>query len=130
MKSILIIILVLFCSSCIAQKIEWVKTEGEITNITVHGGKRTRETAIIKYKLPSGEDQLGSAELFRIPFIGSMKSKGDIITINYQPSNPVILETVQGKFLATYGIYILIFLGIIFSIKPFINYKKSINTKN
>jgi hypothetical protein len=111
--------------SCFSQESEWLKTEGEITEITVHQGKRKRESAIVKFKLEDGTEQLGHVELFRIPFIGSMKSVGDTITINYDRNNPVLLETVFGKFLSSYGMYILIILGIIFSIKPFLKRKKN-----
>jgi len=115
---------------CLSQEADWGKTEGEITEITFHQGKRVRESALVKFYLEDGTEQIGSTDLFRIPFIGSMRSVGDKITINYNKNNPVLLETVFGNFLSTYGMYILIFLGIIFSLKPILNYKKSINTNN
>lgn len=112
---------------CFSQEESLIKTEGEITEITFHQGKRVRETAIVKFKLTDGTEQIGSLELLRIPFLGSFKSVGDIITINYNPNNPVLLETTSGKFLSDYGMYLLILLGIIFSIKPFLNIKKNYN---
>jgi len=115
---------------CLSQEAGWIKTEGEITEITFHQGKRVRESATVKFNLENGAEQLGNVELFRIPFIGSMKSVGDEITINYNKNNPVLLETVFGNFLSTYGMYILILLGVIFSFKRILNYKKSINTNN
>lgn len=130
MKYPFLIALIFSANFCFSLETEWVKTEGTITEITVHQGKRVRESALIKFSLENGAEQLGSAELFRIPFIGSMKSVGDKITINYDKQNPAIVVTVYGKLLSTYGMYILIILGIIFSIKPFLNYKKSINKKN
>ena len=102
---------------------DWVKTEATIIEITIHSGRKTRETAVVKFNLEDGTEQLGSVELFRIPFIGSMKSVGDTVVVNYNKKNPVLLETVFGKFLSSYGMYILIFLGIIFSIKPFLTKK-------
>ncbi|WP_271407349.1 DUF3592 domain-containing protein [Tenacibaculum soleae] len=124
MKYIILLSFLLLSTYCYSQEEEWIKTEGEITEITFHRGKKTRENAIIKFTLENGEEQLGSAELFRIPFVGSMKSIGDKISINYKKSNPALLETTLGNFLTKYGMYILIFLGIIFSIKPFLNRRK------
>ena len=122
MKYLLFFVLFLTSISSFSQE-DWVKTEGTITEITIHSGRKTRETAVVKFNLEDGTEQLGSVELFRIPFIGSMKSVGDTVAINYNKKNPVLLETVFGKFLSSYGMYILIFLGIIFSIKPFLTKK-------
>ena len=128
MKYLLFFVLFLTSISSFSQE-DWVKTEGTITEITIHSGRKTRETAVVKFNLEDGTEQLGNVELFRIPFIGSMKSVGDIITINYDKKNPVLLETVFGKFLSSYGMYILIFLGIIFSIKPFLTKKAQSSDK-
>lgn len=124
MKCLFFLAIILFSISSFSQEENFVKTEGEITEITIHNGKKTRETALVKFNLEDGTEQMGSVELFRIPFIGSMKSVGDKIDINYDTNNPVLLQTVYGKFLSSYGMYILIVLGIIFSIKPFLNKKK------
>jgi hypothetical protein len=121
MKVLFFLSLFLLSVNCLSQEINWVKTEGEITEITIHNGRKTRETAIIKFNLEDGTEQLGNVELFRIPFIGSMKTVGDTIDINYDQNNPVLLQTVYGKLLADYGLYMLIGLGIVFSIKPFLN---------
>ena len=122
MKYLLFFVLFLTSVSSFSQE-DWVKTEATITEITIHNGRKTRETAVVKFNLEDGTEQLGSVELFRIPFIGSMKSVGDTVAVNYNKKNPVLLETVFGKFLSSYGMYILIFLGIIFSIKPFLTKK-------
>jgi hypothetical protein len=130
MKSIFFLALILVSTLCFSQEENWVKTEGEITEITFHSGRRARETAIVKFKLEDGTEQLGHVELFRVPFLGSFKSVGDTITVNYNSSNPVLLETVFGKFLSNYGMYILIILGIIFSLKPILNWKKSVRMES
>ncbi|WP_430400274.1 hypothetical protein [Flavobacterium sp.] len=122
MKYLLFFVLFFTSVSSFSQE-DWVKKEGTITEITIHSGRKTRETAVVKFNLEDGTEQLGSVELFRIPFIGSMKSVGDTVAINYNKKNPILLETVFGKFLSSYGMYILIFLGIIFSIKPFLTKK-------
>lgn len=126
MKKVIFMVLILLPIFSFSQEVDWVKTEGVITEIKVHRGKRTRESAIIKFRLENGSEQFGNAELFRIPFIGSLKSVGDTITVNYNKNNPVQIETIYGKFLSSYGMYILIFLGIIYSIKPLLNWKKSV----
>ncbi len=127
MKFIYTLTLVLFfsiTSQSFSQETNWIKTEGEIIEISIKRSRKTKEFAIIKFKLEDGTEQLGSAELFRVPFIGSMKSVGDQITIHYDQSNPAIVKTVIGSFLSQYGLYILIFLGVIYSIKSFLNKRK------
>lgn len=126
MQKLIYILIILFTTQSLSQEEDWVKTEGEITEITVHRIKRVRESAIIKFYLENGAEQYGTSELFRIPFIGSMKSAGDTITINYNKNNPVLLESVFEKFLTNYGMYVLIILGIIFSIKPFLKRKNEL----
>lgn len=107
-----------------AQEGEWIKTEGEIIETTTHRGKRMKETGIVKFKLENGEEVSGSLDLIRIPFFGSLNAVGDRISINYKRDNPAIVQTSFGLFLFNYGMYILIFLGIIFSIKPFLKIRK------
>ena len=123
MKHAYILLFFIGITSCFAQDDDWVKAEGVITEIQTHLGKRTRESATIKFNLVDGTEQIGVVELFRIPFLGSFKSEGDTVTINYRKSNPVLVETVMGNFMSKYGMYILVFLGIILSIKPFLKLK-------
>lgn len=111
-------------SICFAQEGEWIKTEAEITEINVHQGRKTRETAMVKFLLADGTKQIGTTELFRIPFVGSMKSVGDVIDISYDPANPVLVETTFGKLLRDYGMYVLILLGIIFSARTYLKARK------
>jgi len=127
MKYLSITFFLLLSISCFSQETEWLKTQGEITEITIHRGRRPREAAIVKFKLENGTEQFGYVDLFRMPFIGSLRSVGDTITINYDKKNPAILETILGNFLSSYGMYILIFLGAIFSIKPLLNRNKKIH---
>jgi hypothetical protein len=126
MKTIYLFILLSIPTLSFSQDIDWIKTEGEITEITIHPGRKTRETAVIKFNLEDGTEQFGSTDLFRIPFVGSMKSVGDTISINYDKNNPFLIQTVVGTFLSTYGMYILIFFGIILSLKPFLKKKKKL----
>jgi len=127
MKLTCLLVFLLTATFSFSQEDDWVKTEGVITEITIHTGKRTRESATIKFNLEDGSEQLGTTDLFRIPFLGSFKSVGDKIHINYRPSQPMLLETTIGNILSKYGMYILIVLGIIFSIKPFLKMNKNKN---
>ncbi|MFT6922588.1 MAG: hypothetical protein ACJA1C_001594 [Crocinitomicaceae bacterium] len=129
MKLLCIITLFLSGSYCFSQEPGWVKTEGEITEITIHNGRKRKEIALVKFKLENGEELSSSVELVRIPFIGSMKSVGDKISINYNRKNPGLLQTTYGKFLSDYGMYILVVLGIIFSLRPILKYRKSLKAK-
>jgi hypothetical protein len=124
MKYIYLLVFLSISTVCFSQEEEWVKAEGEIIEITLHGGKRARESAIVKFKLENGAEKLGNTDLFRIPFIGSMKSVGDKISVSYRKSNPGLLETDFGNLLSSYGMYALIILGVIFSIKPFLKMRK------
>lgn len=130
MKSTIFIILILASTFSFSQEGDWVEAKGEITKITRHRGKRMRISAIVKFYLEDGSEQFGSIELLRIPYIGRTKSVGDEITINYNRNNPVIVETVIGRFFSSYGMYLLIIFGIIFSIKPFIKRKGTFFVKN
>ncbi|MDH7447573.1 DUF3592 domain-containing protein [Aquimarina sp. 2201CG14-23] len=125
MRFLLLFVLLLLTVNCFSQGETWVKTEGEITEINKHRGRYMRETAIVKFHLENGTEQLGNVELSIIPYVGSTKSVGDTIIINYDRNNPVILKTTLGKLLSSYGMYCLIFLGIIFSIKPFLKQRKN-----
>ncbi len=121
MKYTLLLIFFLSTINILSQEKQWIKTEAEITKISYSKRKTTRETAIVTFKLEDGTEQMGITELFHIPLIGSMKSVGDKITISYDKNSPAIVKTNSGKFLSDYGMYILILLGILFSIKRFLS---------
>ena len=124
MRTIIFTLLLFVTTLSFSQEEDWVQTEGEITEITFHRGRRPKESAMIKFRLENGTEQFGTTDLFRIPFLGSMKSVGDKITINYNKNNPVIVKTNIGKLISDYGMYALVVLGIILSIKPFLKKKK------
>lgn len=124
MKLLIFTLLIAIPALCVSQDVKWVSTQGEITEITIHHGKRMRESAQVKFYLENGAEQIGHVDLLRIPFIGSMTTVGDKITVSYNAENPVVLKTKLGQYLSDYGLYILIVLGIIFSIKPFLKYNK------
>ncbi len=71
-----------------------------------------------------GKDMETVVELFRVPFLGSFKSVGDEITVNYNIANPALVETDTGHFLSKYGMYILIVLGVVFSLVRYMKARK------
>ncbi len=96
--------------------IEWVKTEGEITEISsFRAGRTLRWLAHVKYKVENGDVLEGSVEIVRLPIIGGLQSVGDVITLSYAKNNPAILKTVEGLFIFKYGMYFLIAAGIVLS---------------
>ncbi|MFK8043888.1 MAG: DUF3592 domain-containing protein [Crocinitomicaceae bacterium] len=107
---------------------EWIKTEGEVTDIVYHRSKRLlKASGSVKFKLENGEEMTSSVELVRIPLYGCINAIGDKISIKYNKQNPGLVQTPLGNFIFNYGMYILIFLGIIFSIKPFLKMRKNAN---
>ncbi|MEE9406952.1 MAG: DUF3592 domain-containing protein [Polaribacter sp.] len=129
MKNILFITLLLVTTFSFSQDTDWVKTEGEVLKITQHRGKWLRSSAVIKFNLENGAEQLGTTEILRIPFIGGINSVGDTITIHYNRNNPTLVKTTIGRFISNYGIYVLIILGVILSIKPFLKKKRVLTSK-
>lgn len=128
MKYAFLLVVLMLTSFTFSQNSNWVQTEGEVMQITTYRGKRLKSSAIIKFNLENGKEQIGNAEVFRIPFVGGLESIGDKITIHYNRDNPAVVETTVGRFISSYGMYVLILLGVIFSIKPFLklNKKKAI----
>ncbi len=129
MKNTLIyIILLLPCIIFAQDSTEWVSTEGIIKDIEIkRSGRRVREMALVAFQTKNGEPMTTYVQLNRIPLLGSLKSKGDTINVNYDKNNPAIAQTDTGKFISQYGLYILIGLGIIFSLK---NVLRAIKFKN
>ncbi|MFK8039217.1 MAG: DUF3592 domain-containing protein [Crocinitomicaceae bacterium] len=127
-KFTMLFILFLTSNLIFSQDGEWIKTEGEITEIAIHRSKRLmKASGLVKFNLENGEEIMSSVELIRIPFYGCLNAVGDKITIKYNQQNPGLVQTPLGHFLFNYGMYILILLGIIFSIKPFLKMRKKTN---
>ncbi len=113
----------LFSYSAFSQeKVDWVKTEGIIKELEVK--RRGRTFATVSFQTKEGATTEAYTELFALPIIGSFTSVGDTITIFYDKNNPVIVKSESGKFLSQYGMILLIVLGVVFSVKRFINMRK------
>lgn len=124
-KSVFLILLFLLPFSFFSQQGEYLKANGVIKNIEKkRSGKKIREIATVSFTTQKGDTIETIVELERFPFLGSFKSVGDKITINYNKENPALAETNVGNFISKYGMYILIILGIIFSARTYIKARK------
>lgn len=124
MKLVYILSFLIIPSIVFSQEGEWIDTEGELTEIMYHRSKSLKVSGIVKFNLINGEEISGSVDLIRIPFYGCLYAVGDTLSIKYNAKNPGLVQTPYGNFIFNYGMYILIFLGIIFSIKPFLKRRK------
>ncbi len=102
----------------------WLEAKGVITEITVHQGKRKRETALVQFIDKEGNEQLGAVELIRYPILGSMKAVGDTLVIKYMENDPTQVETLAGSWISKYGMWVLIAAGVVLSIKQLV-FKKN-----
>ncbi|MDH7446820.1 hypothetical protein [Aquimarina sp. 2201CG14-23] len=105
-----------FSNTCISQDttVSYIETEAVIKeiNFTVRG-RRSAATATVAYKTQEGDSLSSVVKLMHIPFIGALDKEGDHITVLYNKETPLLLTTKSTSFLQSYGLYILIVLGII-----------------
>ncbi len=121
LKNIFLALLFLLPVSLFSQNNNHLKTKAIIKNIeTKRSGRTIKEIATVNFITLKGDSITTIVELERLPFLGSFKSVGDEITINYDVENPAIARTNIGNFLSEYGMYILIALGIVFSLRTYI----------
>lgn len=125
MKSIFLVLVLLLPISIFSQQGEYLKANGIIKNIEMkRSGRTIKELATVTFTTQEGSDIETIVELYRIPFLGSFKTVGDEITINYNKENPALITTNAGNFITKYGMYILIILGIIVSARTYIKARK------
>ncbi len=104
---------------------EYFSTKATIKKIEKKSsGGKVREIATVFYTTKQGQNITTVIELARIPFLGSFKSVGDEITVNYNIANPALVETNTGHFLSKYGMYILIAAGVVFSVMQYMKVRK------
>ncbi len=126
LKKILLVLLLLPLGLS-AQQSQTIKTKAIIKKIeTKRSSRTTRNIATVSFVTEEGDSIETYLELFRVPFLGSFKSVGDEVTVNYQVENPAIAKTDAGNFASKYGMYILILLGAVFFV---INYMKATKKK-
>lgn len=124
MKITCMLLLFLFSFNFSSDKDAYLKTTAEIKKIEIkRSGRVIKEIATVSFTTQIGKKIETVVELVRIPYFGSFKSVGDKITINYNKETPALVTTNIGGFIQKYGMYILIVLGIFFSVR---SYKKAI----
>ncbi len=125
LKNLCLVVLFLFPFAVFGQSGETIKTKGVIKNIEKkRSGRSTKEIALVGFVTQKGDSIETYVDLTRFPIVGSLKSIGDKITVNYDAENPAIARTDADNFLSKYGMYILIALGIALSLKTFLKAKK------
>jgi len=103
----------------------WVETKAKITKIHNSIKRRaTRAFADVSYRTKEGKSYQSRVEVFAIPYIGSIKSKNDSISLFYNLVTPQITKSSEISFLNSYGIYLLIFIGVLISLYNFIKLRK------
>ncbi|WP_405206098.1 hypothetical protein [Aquimarina sp. LLG6339-5] len=100
---------------------EYIETEAVIQEINFKvRSRRSSATAKVAYKTLEGDSLTSTVKLMHIPFIGPLDNEGDKIQILYNKETPLLLTTKSSSFLQSYGLYILILIGIIILIYRFI----------
>ncbi len=130
---ILSLVLLFGHTSLYAQEVNdvYIKTKAQIQSIELsRSGRSVKELATIKFTTEAGHDWETIIELERIPFLGSMSSVGDEISIYYNEGNPSIAQTYLGRLLSEYGLYLLILIGAILSIGTYLKALKQSKTAN
>ncbi|MDO7135939.1 DUF3592 domain-containing protein [Algibacter lectus] len=123
-----ILVLVVFNTLTIyaQDKIEYLEAQATITALTSKvRARNSTEKASITFVTQGGDTILCSAKLLHIPFLGSFKKVGDQITVNYQKSNPYLVQSTNELFVRTYGLYILIGFGVVISAYRIIKISKN-----
>jgi len=94
----------------------WITTEATITEVKDEGVRRRSMWADVSYKSEDGKSHNSSIKLFTIPFIGTFKKAGDKVNIVYNPAEPAMIKSQSNNFMDSYGVYILIVVGVLFSL--------------
>ncbi len=124
-KNIILGILLLFTLTLSAQENLFIETKAVIKSIeTKRSGRKSKDIATVSFVTQKGDSIETVVELLRIPFVGNLKNVNDEITIKYNAENPALVETNSGNFISQYGIYILILLGLIFSLSTYLKARK------
>ncbi len=124
-RNIILGILLLFTFNLSAQENKYLETKAVIKSIeTKRSGKTLKDIATVSFVTQKGDSIETVVELLRIPFLGSFKNVNDEITVSYNVENPALVETNFGSFLSKYGMYILMFLGVVFSLRAYLKARK------
>ncbi|MBQ4818701.1 DUF3592 domain-containing protein [Aquimarina sp. MMG016] len=104
---------------------EYIETEATITEINFKvRSRRSSATATVDYVTKEGDSLSSTVKLFHIPFIGPLNNEGDKITVLYNKATPLILTTSKTSFIQSYGLYLLIAMGLLIFVYRFIKRSK------
>lgn len=96
---------------------QWIETEAEVLGTRSKLRKRSSYTyARVSFTAVNGHTYETEVRLWSIPLVGRNLAPGDTLTIRYNTNNPVIAQTLFAHFIDSYGLYILIIIGVFFSI--------------
>ncbi len=124
-RNIILGIFLLLAIDLSAQDSKYLEAKAVIKSIeTKHSGKKDKDIATVSFVTQNGDSIETIVELVRLPVLGRLKNVNDEITINYNVENPALVETDTGSFISKYGMYILILLGIIFSLSTYLKARK------
>ncbi|SEK23783.1 hypothetical protein SAMN04487910_0043 [Aquimarina amphilecti] len=121
------IFFICFSFSLIAQDTttEYIETEAVIQEINFKvRSRRSSATAKVAYKTLEGDSLTSTVKLMHIPFIGPLDNEGDTIKILYNKETPLLLTTKSNSLWQSYGLYVLILIGVIIIIYRFIKRPK------
>ncbi|MBW1296764.1 DUF3592 domain-containing protein [Aquimarina litoralis] len=100
---------------------EYIETEAIIKEINFKvRSRRSSATAKVSYQTQEGDSLTSTVKLLHIPFIGPLDDEGDRIMVLYNKQTPLLLTTKSGSFWQSYGLYILIILGILILVYRFL----------
>ncbi|WP_299254545.1 hypothetical protein [uncultured Aquimarina sp.] len=103
----------------------YIETEAVIKEINFKvRSRRSSATATVNYKTLEGDSLTSTVKLMHIPFIGALDKEGDRIKILYNKQTPLLLTTKSTSFWQSYGLYLLIGLGVVILLYRFINRSK------
>ena len=95
---------------------QWIATEATVLDTRSKTKRRaTNAYAKVSFTATDGNTYETEVKLLAIPFIGTTLSVNDTISILYNAEKPMIAKSVSANFIETYGLYILIGLGVVLS---------------
>ncbi len=107
------------------QDATYIETEAVITNIEFKRfSRRSLAVASVDYTTQAGQKFSSEVNLPHIPYIGSVHRAGQTVKIQYHKDTPMLLKTRNTLFVETYGLYIIIFIGVLISLYRVVKYMK------
>ncbi|MFD0861152.1 DUF3592 domain-containing protein [Sungkyunkwania multivorans] len=93
---------------------DYIETEALIKEINFSiKSRRSSATAKVDYVTREGDSLSSIVKLPHVPFIGTWYDEGDTVTVLYNKQTPQLLKTKGTLFTESYGVYLLVLLGLI-----------------